>query len=87
MDVGVAGMMFSGAFVAGPRLRAQSASRDRLSALKNVVKSCKIAVPLIFLGLARIVLTKGVNYHVRDRTLFFFSSHTYPIPRNQRRVN
>ncbi|TPX56896.1 hypothetical protein PhCBS80983_g04223 [Powellomyces hirtus] len=66
MDLGVGMFIFTGGIVAGPRI--QSSSMDRRSAFKNLNNSVRSCIPVLVLGVLRMVVTKSVNYqeHVTE---------------------
>ncbi|TPX71209.1 hypothetical protein SpCBS45565_g01274 [Spizellomyces sp. 'palustris'] len=63
MDLGVGLFIFSGGVVAGPRLKTTASEP-----LQKLYKSIKLCAPVMVLGVARMILTKGVNYqeHVTE---------------------
>ncbi|KAJ3293012.1 Glucosaminyl phosphatidylinositol (GlcN-PI) nositol acylation protein [Rhizoclosmatium sp. JEL0117] len=82
MDLGVGGFIFSNGFVAGPRLKQLGATSQKRWA--NVVKSAAISFPILVLGFARFILTKGVDYqeHVTEYGVhwnFFITLGLIPI--------
>ncbi|KAJ3318220.1 Glucosaminyl phosphatidylinositol (GlcN-PI) nositol acylation protein, partial [Blyttiomyces sp. JEL0837] len=81
MDLGVGGFVFSNGFVAGPRLKKMESWKD---GWRNVIKSLRISLPLLAIGIVRTVLTKSVNYqeHVTEYGVhwnFFFTLGLIPI--------
>ncbi|KAJ3292262.1 Glucosaminyl phosphatidylinositol (GlcN-PI) nositol acylation protein [Borealophlyctis nickersoniae] len=79
MDLGVGAFVFSGGIVAGPRLKS---GQERPWA--KFVKSVKVSLPILLLGVVRIVLTKSVNYqeHVTEYGVhwnFFVTLGLIPI--------
>ncbi|KND00467.1 glucosaminyl-phosphotidylinositol O-acyltransferase [Spizellomyces punctatus DAOM BR117] len=63
MDLGVGLFIFSGGVVAGPRLKTTAGEP-----IEKLYKSIKLCTPVMILGVARMILTKGVNYqeHVTE---------------------
>lgn len=59
MDVGVGSFVFSSGVVAA---RAYIAQQNQDSLFKSLLKSIRSAFPILVLGFARLILTKGVNY-------------------------
>ena len=78
MDVGVGSMLVSGGVVAGSRLQGE------MGGWKGLIKSAKIAIPVLVLGIARTISVKSVNYqeHVSEYGVhwnFFFTLGFIPI--------
>ncbi|ORX51191.1 hypothetical protein DM01DRAFT_1337251 [Hesseltinella vesiculosa] len=63
MDVGVGSFVFSSGLVASRAFIAKSSAGSFLSQLQ---KSLKTAAPLLFLGVARLVATKSVDYQLHS---------------------
>jgi phosphatidylinositol glycan class W len=60
MDVGVGSFVFSSGIVAARAYIGNETSKE--SVMKSMMKSVRSAFPILVLGFARVVLTKGVNY-------------------------
>ncbi|KAJ3191712.1 Glucosaminyl phosphatidylinositol (GlcN-PI) nositol acylation protein [Irineochytrium annulatum] len=78
MDLGVGAFIFSNGFVAGPRLMLKTTET------RPIIKSLKISIPVLIMGLIRIAVTKGVNYqeHVTEYGVhwnFFFTLGLIPL--------
>ncbi|KAJ1539365.1 Glucosaminyl phosphatidylinositol (GlcN-PI) nositol acylation protein, partial [Cladochytrium tenue] len=78
MDLGVGAIVFSNGFVAGPRLRRSVGS------VADVLKALRVAAPVLLIGAARTLATKGVNYqeHATEYGVhwnFFFTLGLIPV--------
>ena len=70
MDFGVGFFIFSGGFFAGARLGLKRTKKERF---QHIIKSVKISIPVVVLGLIRMFVTKGINYQVITVPLFFLA--------------